>query len=301
MLQSMLEVKNGYSEAENTTELLSCVKRVMPLPDTDYKIINVKGTTTKFKASVECSLKNADDLNKFITNYNMKNNETLKVSKTRIVTCEKSPYQTIKYFRCHHNTRYEPTMNPKDILCDKPQKRFKNTNCQFSLIVRLSKTEKECGSVLDIEWNHNHPTNSLHALSFKDIPPAVIETIKAMFSTGLLPGAAHKEFMRELRSQCKDDMEYHMKLADRSKVPRRGDFNDIYAAFNKSLYGTDSLKSMFVKIKERISALKEKDSDYNIVLQEFDNEINQPFILTIITPLMKRIHKWVCLSLVYYC
>ena len=127
----------------------------------------------------------------------------------------------IKYFRCHHDTRYEPTMNPKDILCDKPQKRFKNTNCQFSLIVRLSKTEKEFGSVLDIEWNHNHPTNSLHALSFKDIPPAVIETIKDMFSTGLLSGAAHKEFMRELISQCKDDMEYHLKLAGPLKGSQR--------------------------------------------------------------------------------
>jgi hypothetical protein len=105
--------------------------------------------------------------------------------------------------------------------------------------------------LLDIEWNHNHPTNSLHALSFKEIPTAVIEIIKDVFSSGLLPGAAHKEFMRELRSQCREDMEYHMKLADSSKVPRRGDFNDIYAAFNKNLYGTESLKSVFAKIKTK--------------------------------------------------
>ena len=38
MLQSMLEVKNGYGEAENTIELLSCVKSLMPLPYTDYKL-----------------------------------------------------------------------------------------------------------------------------------------------------------------------------------------------------------------------------------------------------------------------
>jgi hypothetical protein len=110
----MLEVKKAFNEAENTTELLSCVKNLMPLPDTDYNIVNVKGTTTKFKASVKCSVKNADYLNKLITNYNLKNNETLKVSKTRIVTDQNSPYQMIKYFQCHHNTRYEPTMNPKE-------------------------------------------------------------------------------------------------------------------------------------------------------------------------------------------
>lgn len=73
----------------------------------------------------------------------MKNNEILKISQTSIVTCEKIPYQMIKYQgQWHHNTRYEPTINPKDILRDKPQKRFKNTNHQFSLIIRLSKTEK---------------------------------------------------------------------------------------------------------------------------------------------------------------
>jgi hypothetical protein len=60
--------------------------------------------------------------------------------------------------------------------------------------------------------------------------------------------------MRELRSQCREDMEYHLKLADsliNLKVPRKGDFNDIYAAFNKNLYGTESLKSVFAKIKTK--------------------------------------------------
>ena len=49
-------------------------------------------------------------------------------------------------------------------------------------------------------------------------------------------------------------MEYHLKLADsliNLKVPRKGDFNDIYAAFNKNLYGTESLKSVFAKIKTK--------------------------------------------------
>ena len=46
-------------------------------------------------------------------------------------------------------------------------------------------------------------------------------------------------------------MEYHLKLADSSKVPRRGDFNDIYAAFNNNLYGTESLKSVLAKIKTK--------------------------------------------------
>jgi hypothetical protein len=109
-------------------------------------------------------------------------------------------------------------------------------------------------------------------------------------------GAPHREFMRKLRSECANDLEYHLKLADPSKVPGRSDFNSIYVSFNKSLYGTESLKSMFTKVKERIASLKDKDDAYIITLQEFNEEANQPFILTLITPLMKRVHKWVTTS-----
>ena len=200
-----------------------------------------------------------------------------------------------KYFRCHHNKRHEPTMNPNDVLIAKPHKRFENTNCQFSLVVRLPRKETECGAELNIEWNHNHPTNSLHALSFKEIPDEVVNKINDMFSNGLLPGAAHKEFMRQLRCDCKDVIEYHLRLADQSKVPRRADFNYIYSSYNKKLYGTESLKSMYAKIKDRIAALKEKDENYSICLQEFDQMLDRPFILTIVTPMMKRIHKLVCI------
>ncbi len=77
-------------------------------------------------------------------------------------------------------------MHPHAVLCEKPEKRFKNTNCGFSLIARLSNKE-EHNSVLDIEWNHNHPTNSLPTLSFEDIPAEVIVRIKDLFLAGLLP------------------------------------------------------------------------------------------------------------------
>lgn len=293
MFQSMHEVKTAFHEVENTDELCSCARKIIPLQDEDYKIVSVKGTSSKFKVILKCSLSNEYDLEEFIKNYGIRNNETLRVSKTKNIADNKSQYQMYKYFRCHHNTRHEPTMRPNDVLTAKPHKRFKNTNCEFSLIARLPRKKGEYLAEVSIEWNHNHPTNSLHALSFKEIPGEVVDTIKDMFARGLLPGAAHKEFMRILRSECKDEKEYHLRLADRSKVPRRADFNDIYTSFNKNLYGTENLKSMFAKIKERIAALEQKDDEYSMVLQEFDETINQPFILTVITPLMKRIHKWV--------
>ena len=120
-----------------------------------------------------------------------------------------------------------------------------------------------------------------------------------MFARGLLPGAAYREMMRQLRSECNDDLDYHRRLSDRSQAPRRKDFNNIYTEFKKERFGTGSLSEMFSTLKERVKSLKEKekDQDYTIECQEFDESIDQLFILVIITPLMKRVHRMVCISI----
>ena len=60
---------------------------------------------------------------------------------------------------------------------------------------------EELCSIIDIEWSHNHSVQSLHSLSFKDIPPLVTNQIKEMYANGLLPGAAFRELLRQLRSE----------------------------------------------------------------------------------------------------
>ena len=117
---------------------------------------------------------------------------------------------------------------------------------------------QEFGSTIDIEWNHNHSVQSLHSLSFKDIPTSVKNDIKQMFESGLLPGAAHREFLRQLRSECKDELEYHQQLADRSKAPRRKDFNNIYSLFKKTGLGLEACLTCFLLSKKELNVFKRK-------------------------------------------
>ena len=58
-----LETFPGF---KNTTELQARVYDIIPLLQSDIKIIDVKGTTSKFKASLKCNLKNADDVQRLI-------------------------------------------------------------------------------------------------------------------------------------------------------------------------------------------------------------------------------------------
>ena len=190
---------------------------------------------------------------------------------------------------CHHKTRYQPTMNPKQLLKGKPSKRLKNTDCPFSMVFKVKREIDDFPCVVELEWNHNHPVQALQALSFKDIPAHVVDRIRDMYGHGYTPGLAYKELIKGVRIECHDEVDFHWKLADRSKVPRRRDFNQLYTEYNKEMYGSKNLKDMFEKLKERISILKEKDG-YKVRFSQYDTEENNPFILALVTPLMKRVH-----------
>ena len=127
--KAIANLQNEFSGEANTGELLDRVQQILPLENTEYKIVGVKGTGKNFKANIKVDL--------FVRNYVYKNNETLRILKPR--KSENKTVKTVltKYFRCLHNTRYEATKLPDQVLASKPTKPFKNTNCPFSLIVQI--------------------------------------------------------------------------------------------------------------------------------------------------------------------
>ena len=129
-------------------------------------------------------LKNEEEVDLFVRNYGYKNNETLRVLKTRKSENKTAKTVLTKSFRCHHNTRYEATKLPDQVLASKPTKRFKNINCPFSLIVRTGQNieDEDFSSSIDIERSHNHSVDSLHSLSFTYIPELIVEKIKEFFA-----------------------------------------------------------------------------------------------------------------------
>ena len=66
---AICNVKNEFSGQENTCELLSRVKDVMAMDEVEYKIANVKGSTSKFKANIEVNFKDEEDINTFIKRW----------------------------------------------------------------------------------------------------------------------------------------------------------------------------------------------------------------------------------------
>ena len=100
--QATTEVVDMFSGLINTDELKARVKDITPLRDDDFKIVEVKGSSKQFKATINCNINDEAGTAMFIENYNAKNGETLRVAST----FRKTKFKSVKYFRCHHNTRY---------------------------------------------------------------------------------------------------------------------------------------------------------------------------------------------------
>ena len=99
---------------------------------------------------------------------------------------------------------------------------------------------------MGLEWNHNDPLDALQSMSFnKDVAENVTQKIKQMFDNVYTPVLAYKEFIKGIEQDFSDSLEFHLKLADRSKVPSRRDFNDLFTKYKRSKYGSKNLTEIF--------------------------------------------------------
>ena len=96
-------------------------------------------------------------------------------------------YRERVYYRCYHDTRYEKTREGKVVLENNPGKRFRNTYCPFQLSFKVKKcvVDEEHSCNILLEYKHNHPVNSLEAVSFRSLDQQVKETICTMFESGM--------------------------------------------------------------------------------------------------------------------
>ncbi len=64
--QTIANLRNKFAGEVNPNDLVNRVKEILPISSSEYKILNVEGTSTKFKASVKANLKSEADVDLFI-------------------------------------------------------------------------------------------------------------------------------------------------------------------------------------------------------------------------------------------
>ena len=176
-------------------------------------------------------LESAADINSFTQNWRLRNHETLQ-GKTQPTS---QTYEFIRYYRCQHRTYHQRSMNPGENIKEKSSRRQQNTDCPFSISFKLVK-HGQPSCIIDLEYSHNHPTLAAQVFSYEDIPTDLKERIFTLFSINYTPGSAYRELYKSVKNGCTSDKEFHEKMAHRSIMPLRSDFNQLYTQYKMKQY-----------------------------------------------------------------
>ena len=98
--------------------------------------------------------------------------------------------------------------------------------------------------------------------------------------------------MLYLRRICPDEMEFHLKKADRSECPRRRDFNRFHRQYREEQYGGHDGSDML----ECLEAKLEKE-DLRFRYQSYNEETGDPLVLVFQTSFMSRVCEKVIVGL----
>ncbi|XP_048588880.1 uncharacterized protein LOC125572422 [Nematostella vectensis] len=112
------------------------LKRIRQLSDDSfYYLKSISGNRENFKAHVLTEDITEENLELWISEYEVINNVSIKLKTKKNPT---SGYVLQNYYRCQHNTRnWSPSKDPQKKLHINPSARVKNTNCPFQMIVKL--------------------------------------------------------------------------------------------------------------------------------------------------------------------
>ena len=96
-------------------------------------------------------------------------------------------------------------------------------------------------------------------------------------------------FLQQLRANAINELDLHMKKADRSICLRRIDFNTLYKKYCEEEFGGENGGKMFDQLEEQINGYTNMYPDCKIVYKLFDPNMSDALIIAIVTPIL-RIH-----------
>ena len=169
--------------------------------------------------------------------------------------------------------------------------RNKKTNCPSKMSIKLF-TKRSANEMCEVKlfWNHNHSTECYHLKTFHEILPATKQTFEEYFENGLSPSEA----IQHHEAIFLADPANILKVADRRYCPSSTDVRNLFNNWRGRVKGPSNGQEMFEKVKQLIHDYNKKNNIHggSCCLQEYTHGNDEkPLILTIVTPLMSRVHS----------
>ena len=208
---------------------------------------------------------------------------------------------------CQHKRKKSSKYKPEKT---QSLQRDKKTECPAHFTIKVHNTKARhyithpCE--VTITWDHNHSTQSAHALSFRPINSETKQKFYSYFDLGHSPSSAiHHHSLNLAIEHGGKEKEFEIAHADRSINPLP---NDIYYLYNKwrvDKLGPENGEKMFEQLETLIKAYNEEHGEEGgrAFIQRYEKQSvqttpekttsDQPLVLAICTPLMARAHRLV--------
>ena len=167
-------------------------------------------------------------------------------------------------------------------------------------------------AVFQIQFNHNHPIQSAHTLSFRPISPETKEAFFKLFRKGHSASSAHHWHETRLLLDGNEDQ---LILADRATNPTKTDISRLYQEWHSKELGAENGKALFDKLDAEIASYNaahfsqggqaklqvfqceasstdsDSEAELTVPVSKKRKRRSQPMIIAICTPLMSRVHQ----------
>ena len=255
-----------------------------------------------FRAKFYIKLETEEAASNWIADFQQTTQTTYRILKGSKTTGSLILFKTLRH--CQHYRKYfPPGQVPKK---GEMSLRQKKTDCPSRLTLRvycnrprnlqkLPVSDHLCE--VEITYNHNHPVNSAHSLSFRDISEETKAKFYQYFACG--HSAASARHQHEFHLQLSADAAVVEKLlADRATNPNVQDVSRLFQAWRFQQHGSDHGPDMFDRLEEEVAAYnKSHDDSGRAAVQRFtgksDSDEGKPLILAICSPIMYRAHKYI--------
>ena len=149
--------------------------------------------------------------------------------------------------------------------------RSKKTECPSKLTLTIMKpTNKQvCTAdknvmshmtILKLNFIHNHPVHSAHALSFRFVDDATKQEIFTLFSKGHSAASARHAHETNLMISCaENEQDVQRVLADRAINPSVQDYSRLHEQWRKMEMGKENGPDMFFQLQSEMDIYNENN------------------------------------------
>ena len=263
---------------------------------------------TAFDATIFCNIFSEQEVMKWLRMFQDKSFCTYRVTRGTKTTGSILVYKTVRH--CQHFRKYVSRQGMKNMK----SVRQKKTQCPSTLTIKVYSSRSSIKKRLQfpnhpceiqLHYHHNHPTESAHALSFRDVSESTKEAYYRYFQNGHSAATArhHHELkfsrFNLLLSLPKDEIE--PALADRSINPQPNDVSRLFLKWRETQHGPANGDKMFECLEAEVKRYNSETGGKAFVQrcvkrsqsESWEQTVNQPMIIAICTPLMQRAHQYI--------